>query len=481
MPIKTNSPFRSAKVIGSTFNGVKAFGNASVSDAVRGQKEGFLVNDGIQVAGDYTTALRKKVGGVAAPPMPDVGYSAASYSYPSAKMRTGAALAATPEAPMFTNTRRMLPTASFNPARTFSAAPAAGQSMSADYRAKHVPSSSIRANVPVSMPRQNVPSRATVLPTNSPSENRRRVLTTLMGLGGTAVDPRTAAYNADPYYVFLDFIRKDADYAKDYNKIQPTLQTVFNWIGDDRGWDELPLKEKQAYLNSPAAVAFRAATFNNISQEAAAQAVLRTANGFRAVLRGVIKGTIMAEKLDLNKGELGAVLSMFNVKNGNEALNAALDQLVGPQWGTGLTIAGLKFPLDLTLSGIRKYFLKYLYRRVWGQNPTDSVLYALSTRLACNPSPIGANSIDMAINTMMLSDFAPGKTPAPVTCNAAKVFTDIQSYGDTGAGTGSGAGGGTGGTRGGGGPVEPVDMNLVRLGVFGGLAALAVGLYVKFA
>lgn len=151
----------------------EAAGSTSVADLVRAQREGFLMADGVQVAGNYETAMRLQQGGVAAPSMPDVGYAAAYYNYPSRKMVVGAALAATPSAPDFTSSRRPLPTASFNPGAFVMSRP---DSLN----------NTLIVNEPVRMPsvRDLYPrgSQYAEQASASPSEERRRNVATLLGL-----------------------------------------------------------------------------------------------------------------------------------------------------------------------------------------------------------------------------------------------------------------------------------------------------------
>ena len=151
-----------------------AAGSTSVADMVRAQREGFLMADGVQVAGDYGTEIRAEKGGIAAPRMPPVGFPAAqSYKYPSRKMIVGAALAATPSAADFTASRRPLPTASFNPGAFVMARP---DSLN----------NSLIVNEPVRMPsvRDLYPQGSTYaeMASASPSEERRRNVATLLGL-----------------------------------------------------------------------------------------------------------------------------------------------------------------------------------------------------------------------------------------------------------------------------------------------------------
>lgn len=108
LPVRTSpnvnpysaSPYQRARV-GSTFAGLgMAEGSVSVADMVRAQKDGYLTSDGFQIAGpNYTQSIRKDAAGdlyIAPPSMPTAGYAAASYPYPSSKMKVGAALAGTP-------------------------------------------------------------------------------------------------------------------------------------------------------------------------------------------------------------------------------------------------------------------------------------------------------------------------------------------------------------------------------------------------
>jgi hypothetical protein len=118
--------------------------DTSVSAQVRGAKMlGALRADGVQVSNDYTDAIRNAAGFAFGPKrMPKQGFMAASYSYPAQQMVVGATLAGTPIV---------------NPQPTRGASPAAAP--------KLVTRGGIRGQI-----------------SSSPSEDRRRLLSTLQGL-----------------------------------------------------------------------------------------------------------------------------------------------------------------------------------------------------------------------------------------------------------------------------------------------------------
>lgn len=120
--------------------------DTSVSAQVRAAKRlGALVDAGVPVTGDYTDAIRNAAGFAFGPPrLPGQGYAAASYSYPSKQMVVGATLAGTP-----------------------------------------IVSPPPRLGLPKLVMRPGMPERVI---SSSPSEDRKRILSTLMGLG--ALDER---------------------------------------------------------------------------------------------------------------------------------------------------------------------------------------------------------------------------------------------------------------------------------------------------
>lgn len=67
----------------------------SVSDQLRAVRNGYLMDGGVPVSGNYMDAISEQLrAGFGPPPTPTVGYAAtAEYVYPSKKMVTGAALA----------------------------------------------------------------------------------------------------------------------------------------------------------------------------------------------------------------------------------------------------------------------------------------------------------------------------------------------------------------------------------------------------
>ena len=118
--------------------------DTSVSAQVRAAKQlGALRADGVQVSGDYTDAIRNAAGFAFGPKrMPRQGFAAASYSYPAKQMVVGATLAGKPIV---------------NPQPTRGASPAAAPRL--------VTKGVIRGQI-----------------SSSPSEERRRLLSTLQGL-----------------------------------------------------------------------------------------------------------------------------------------------------------------------------------------------------------------------------------------------------------------------------------------------------------
>lgn len=128
-----------------------SLGNMNIDTSVSArhraqQKLGALIADGSPVSGNYTDAIRNAAGFAFGPKrMPKQGYAAASYSYPAKQMVVGATLAGTP---------------------IVNAAPVPASPMSAPRLVTRAGGQGPRGQI-----------------SSSPSEERRRLLSTLMGLG----------------------------------------------------------------------------------------------------------------------------------------------------------------------------------------------------------------------------------------------------------------------------------------------------------
>lgn len=129
--------------------------DSSVSAKVRSQKA--LRASGVPVVGEYTREIREEVGGFAPKRMPKQGFMASSYFYPSPKMIIGATLTGVP----LVNAQPVMG-ASTRPAPRF-VTRAGGQG-----------------------PGYQI--------TTSPSEDRRKMLSTLMGLGAVPDAQRMADF-----------------------------------------------------------------------------------------------------------------------------------------------------------------------------------------------------------------------------------------------------------------------------------------------
>lgn len=460
-PVGPGGPGRQAyrrPYVGSTFAAapVMVEGDTSLAAVVRAQRDSFLVDDGMQVAGDYTDAIRKQAGGRISPPeMPPVGYSAAFYSYPSDAMRTGAALGrmVRPRAASFTSSRKPLPTASFWPGAFVTARP---DSINR----------TLITNKPVPMPRETVRGvrremRRDGIVTSSPSTDRRRSLTTLMGLGGVAQDPRAGAGRT--FLLLADFLENDKDYNAKYRVFAASLRGMFNLLASIPEQGQMDDEEKQRW-----------GFVDNISttEKIAKQTVYYLLYGLKVTFEQVILTLILADKFDLNSLLVKTILDATPLKKAapdgdyNKAVNERLSKFYGDTYSSLIMALGGKMPFDLKVTGVREYFIKYLYRRIWGSNPSTVVYNAISTRLACEE--LLGSRVDSAIGLMMRPEFEPGKTPRAATCPAADAVKLPELSSDTGAGAG------------GGGQAEtPVNMKLVKAGIFGGLALLAVGVYAK--
>jgi hypothetical protein len=132
--------------------------DTSVSARHRAQQAlGALIDNGVPVSGDYTDAIRNAAGFAFGPKrMPKQGFMAASYSYPAKQMVVGATLAGNP----IVNPQ---PTRASSPNAPRFVTRGGGQG-----------------------PRGQISS--------SPSEDRRRLISTLQGLGYYATEPAVGGY-----------------------------------------------------------------------------------------------------------------------------------------------------------------------------------------------------------------------------------------------------------------------------------------------
>lgn len=425
----------------------------SVADQIRMQRDRFLIADGAPVTGDYTARIRKAKGGLPAPSRPAQGYAGAFYPYPDAKMRTGAALAASPTGGgvMETQTRGLLPTTGFNPGVFVATRP---DSLNR----------SLDVNVPVPMPRQTVRGvrqemRSTGIVTSSPADDRRRAITTLLGLGATAQDPRRG--DVDAYALYYDFVANSPEFNKLTlgKKLRGPYKKFLDFFQAN---PESRMNASQLFdigKNSDGTVSDRTRYYAYVALEA-----------LKTVVRAGLGQVALAQKLDFNKMPgISQALKAFGVKDANKKLNEFLLGWMGDDWQPLLEAMGAKFPLDLDLIGQRRFLLRYLYRRVWGAEPSVEIYNALNAKLACSSGPLG-NSINGALSVIMTAEFAPGRTPAIVSCAAAKAYAELP------AATGEVA---TEELVAAQKPKGQPNKTLLKAGIFGGVALLAVGLYAK--
>lgn len=332
----------------------------SVSDRVKRMRDGFLVADGVQVAGDYDTVIRAAKGGIPAPRTSKVGsFAQQSYKYPSQKMVTGAALAG---GPMLTKTRGMLPTSQFNPGAFVAARP--------DSQGNN-----LLTNDPVSMPRERIPKARQALVENSPSEYRRKSISTLMGLGGvakTGIDPWmliSASVNAIPTA----------------EKGAQLLVPVIKWLASD-------------------------ATPDCKAGDWGCAAAAATAAVARGLGRVALVNTILADKIDF-RDPSGRELMLPGM---NVSLNKWLTDNMGffitdPGWKQLAQAVGFKFPLDIRPLGIRKVFLVLAYKAVWNAVIKHEWYTAISNELMNE----GSGSLERALVLLANKKYDPDG-PAPV-------------------------------------------------------------------
>jgi hypothetical protein len=425
-----------------------AAGSTSVADLVRAQREGFLMADGVQVAGDYTTELRAEKGGIAAPRMPSVGFPAAqSYKYPSRKMITGAALAATPEARDFTGTRRPLPTAGFNPGAFVMSRP---DSLN----------NTLIVNEPVRMPsvRDLYPRGSTYaeMSSASPSDERRRNLSTLLGLpempsvrpapqsglrararrlrralmgfaqpGAKGAFAKNYAYTLknDPWFILREGVDKLAAEPDETGaRSLAWLTGLVAWadplvvpvpnpgerpaipargdtaaISNFTAWED----KNRAYLKFKAAEETYKAAGCGFNIFGSKDPGLCTLEGLKAAARGIIVNTILADRIDL-----GAI-KLPDGQNLNDWINANIANLVPPEYRA--LVEGVRLmPLDMTESPIRRYMLEQAYEEIWEKPLKDEWYEAISNELRNAKS----GSLATAVSLLKNSKYSPkGKAP----------------------------------------------------------------------
>lgn len=351
----------------------------SVSDSVRRQRDAFLVADGVQVAGDYTTTIRRQQGGVPAPRMPKVGFPAAqSYRYPSQKMITGAALAGT-------TVRSALPTASFNPGAFIAARP--------DSQGNN-----LITNDPVGMPRRSLPrSRRGVLSPlivnrDSPSESRRKDISTLMGL---SAQPRRGL---DAWQV----IAANIDNIPKKERVARLLVPMLKWMAQE---GEVDCRVKDA----------AGSVVKNDDGSEKTNPGCEFVATLGAVARGIgrvaIVNSVLADKIDF-KGPDGKDLILPGM---NVTLNKWLTDNMGllitdPSWRQLAQAVGFKFPLDIRALGIRKTFIVIAYNAIWGKPIKPEWYLAASNELA----NMKTGSLEDALRILSAKEYDPDAPTPPV-------------------------------------------------------------------
>lgn len=445
-----------------------AAGSTSVADMVRAQREGFLMADGVQVAGDYTTEIRAEKGGIAAPRMPRVGFPAAqSYKYPSRKMITGAALAATPEARDFTSSRQPLPTASFNPGAFVMSRP---DSLN----------NSLVVNRTVAMPsvRDLYPRGSTYaeMTSASPADERRRNMSTLLGLpempsvrpapqsglrararllrpglmgfaqpGAKGACTPNYAYSVkkDPWFILTEGVEKIAVEAND-SGAKP-----FAWLTGLVSWanplvipvppaGETPRIERDARWQATPASYAAVKAWNEKNSKAVeyernkkafdeakclsftpANIGLCTLEGLKALARGAVVNTILSDKIDF-----GAIKAPDGDGTLNDWINRNIVNLVPPEY-RGLVEGVQLMPLDLTESPIRRYMIEQAYEETYCQPLKDEWYEAISNELRNRKS----GSLATAVTIIKESRFRPGaKAPVvPLKAGAMRVSPEMNA------------------------------------------------------
>jgi hypothetical protein len=149
----------------------------------------------------------------------------------------------------------------------------------------------------------------------------------------------------------------------------------------------------------------------------------------QAAIETIITTLILAQKFDLDNvaiklllDQIGALKSAAQNYGGsyNKMINESLLSAMGEMWGPIIQSFGGQMPFDLEITGVRKYMIRYLYRRIWNTEISDVIYSAVSSKLACD-TLLGA-SVTAAIDLMMKPEYGPNKKPALTPCPAAKVF-----------------------------------------------------------
>ena len=152
------APIAVAPVGSGYINGLGANADTSVSGQIRAKKA--LMDMGVPVSGDYTDAIRQAAGFAFGPKrMPKQGYAAASYSYPAQQMVVGSTLSGQPIV-----------------------APPSDPRPPARVAPRLVTRGGIRGQI-----------------SSSPSEERRRLLSTLQGLGAVVDRPGQVPEGETPW------------------------------------------------------------------------------------------------------------------------------------------------------------------------------------------------------------------------------------------------------------------------------------------
>lgn len=312
--------------------------DTSVSAQYRAIKQlGALRADGVPVSGNYTDAIRNAAGFAFGPPrLPKQGYSAASYSYPSQQMVIGATLSGTP----IVNRQ---PVVSSSPNAPRFATRSGGQG-----------------------PRYQI--------ITSPSEDRRKMLSTLMGLG--ALDERGRLL------VFNEFKSKD-----------PIYKLI------DQALDKI----NQTILAGVSAIGTRAAQCMGTEADAIDCAIYPD-----SIIKAAQEGRLYALQIDKDRvfAQLVQMLQKQRIELIRTALDASLGATastiydilmdvvnVGDKIGVGDQVKAIREFLTFSVPDLlREGWIKFLYAKTMGTNPTRDVLSALMA----DPGLAATNSYDAA-------------------------------------------------------------------------------------
>lgn len=214
------NPVNPASIVTRPMNGLSAASNIDTSVSAQARAKRAIMGTGGPIVGDYTDAIRNAAGFAFGPPrMPGQGYMASSYSYPSQAMVIGAALAGTdPVTIQPLNGNPMV-----NPQPVMAAPMATAPRLVTRSHGQG--------------PRGQI--------STSPSEDRRRMLSTLQGLGALGAAERVAEGTAQAAYCNKTYPKGQGSAEQDrYNDLCKIVMWPINfdpWTQAGKAGRDLPI------------------------------------------------------------------------------------------------------------------------------------------------------------------------------------------------------------------------------------------------